>query len=94
MGLIEKHFIFASKLVSFFGYTKEMNEILKDVRPRDFYNKLTWKEKSLFLCYLLKEYNMKTSTIRRKLSNKPSGTLTKLEEMAITHTIKSGLWRQ
>lgn len=71
-----------------------MNENLANVSPRDYYLQLNRKEKSKFLNYLLVNFGLNYSTIRRKLSNTPNGELTKLEKMTIDKIIETEEWRQ
>jgi hypothetical protein len=71
-----------------------MDEKKERVNPRDYYQKLNRKEKSEFLNYLLLNFGMNYSTIRRKLSRTPLGELTKLEMMTINNVIENELWKQ
>ncbi len=71
-----------------------MSEKVTDVNPRVYYQRLSKKEKGVFLEYLLTHYGLKTNTIRRKLSKSQFGELSKLEEFAIQTVITNELWKQ
>ena len=66
---------------------------LEIVNPCDFYMSLSKKEKSLFLDYLHKYFDMRPTTIMRKLSKKSNYSLSLLEKNAILKVINEGLWK-
>lgn len=59
-----------------------------------YYANLSQKEKSLFLRYLMVEYDLGYSTIRQKLAGTCNSKLNTLERMACHEAIeKEELWR-
>lgn len=67
-------------------------ENLENVTPCDFYHSLSKKEKSMFLDYMHLTYNLRPSTLVRKLSKSSNYSLSILEIKAIIETINNGLW--
>lgn len=85
---------FAAKLTIKIQNKKETMKKEKTIDVRVYYQKLSKKEKGLFLRYLSRTYDYPASTISGKLRLSPISSLRKDEEMNIMKTIEEGLWKQ
>ena len=84
---------FAAKLTIKIQNKKETMKKEKTIDVRVYYQKLSKKEKGLFLRYLSRTYDYPASTISGKLRLSPISSLRKDEEMNIMKTIEEGLWK-
>lgn len=67
---------------------------IENVTPSDWYKKLTKKEKSKFLDFMFNKYQMRPTTLARKLSSDNRYRLTAIELNVINTTIKKGEWNE
>ncbi|MCH4213326.1 MAG: hypothetical protein LKF70_11135 [Prevotella sp.] len=73
--------------------SKEKTGKIKVIAPRDYYQKLTRKERSKFLDYLYDQYGLQKNTIRAKLAKRPISPIKPIELQAIENTIEGEKWR-
>lgn len=66
---------------------------LQMLDPRDYYQKLSKKDKSNFLMYLSKRYDYRPCTISGKLRANSASQLRRDERENIIRTIQEDLWR-
>ncbi len=67
---------------------------IENVNPCDWYKNLTKKEKSKFLDFMFNKYQMRPTTLARKLSSDNRYRLTAIELNVINATIQKGEWHE